>query len=341
MWKTDNVNIPDNRAIALKRLYSLERRYQRDGDFAQKYDAVVKEYIDLDHARLLATEELRKDSSRTCATEVVFGAAQRVLDWASMKFEDIGIDLARLATGNLPLELFPPSQLRSVLKEIRASLAMAWAPTPALQNGNRLLQAFNTDPYPHFWRQGGIGKHLLRLRRPGYAHVRDGQVRFEGFFESRAAVVGIGEIPHGCSIQTDEWILQGSRRHSLSSTRKGNDFLPRLKGLNWAVATDAQEQGSRANLSLQASLEASFRRIGSSLVSAASFVKTNRALEEDDWERKKRASGYHTYLFELWGVGSAFFMASVAVFSIQWCHGRRGDSNIVDLRERHGRWRNS
>ncbi|KZS10201.1 Uncharacterized protein APZ42_025383 [Daphnia magna] len=68
MWKTDNVNLPDNGATALKRLYSLERRFQRDGDFAQEYDAVVKEYIGLDHARLLTTEELHS----TTKVRVVF-----------------------------------------------------------------------------------------------------------------------------------------------------------------------------------------------------------------------------------------------------------------------------
>ncbi|KAK4027324.1 hypothetical protein OUZ56_016334 [Daphnia magna] len=126
-------------------------------------------------------------------------------------------------------------------------------------------------------------------------------------------LVGIVEIPHGCSTQTDEWFLQASRRHLLSPTRKGKNFLPRLKGVNWALA--------------------SLRRIGSSLVSAASSRKTILALEEDDWEREKRASGHHTYPFELWGVGAAFFMVSVSVFSIQCCRGRRGGANIADLRE--------
>ncbi|KAK4028252.1 hypothetical protein OUZ56_017532 [Daphnia magna] len=48
----------------------------------------------------------------------------------------------------------------------------------------------------------------------------------------------------------------------------------------------------------------------------------------------KRAAEHHTYPLELWGVGAALFMASVAVFSIQWCRGRKGDVNRADLRER-------
>ncbi|KAK4021514.1 hypothetical protein OUZ56_003429 [Daphnia magna] len=54
----------------------------------------------------------------------------------------------------------------------------------------------------------------------------------------------------------------------------------------------------------------------------------------DDSEREKQAAEHHTYPFELWGVGAALFMASVAVFSIQWCRGRKGDVNRADLRER-------
>ncbi|XP_045031668.1 trafficking protein particle complex subunit 13 isoform X1 [Daphnia magna] len=49
----------------MKRLYSLERRFNRDEDFTRKYDTVVKEYIGLDHARLLTTEQLWKESSKT------------------------------------------------------------------------------------------------------------------------------------------------------------------------------------------------------------------------------------------------------------------------------------
>ncbi|KZS01254.1 Uncharacterized protein APZ42_002141, partial [Daphnia magna] len=295
-------------------------------------------------------------------------------------------------TVNLPPELFPTTQLRSVLKEIRASLAMGWALTPALQNvfsseGNvglhyALIPAFlagrassvcpprkaiyrenfkktcvmalflqDTDkkktecdhvvvewrgPEAIYlghrrWAVSMNNRRSLVMECPQQTDSRDSS-------RAELPLVGIDEIPHGCSIQTDEWILQASRQQSLSSTRKGNDFVPRLKGVNWAVATDAQKQenmtgGKSTNSSLQASLEASLKRIGGSLTNAASFGKTIRALEVDDSEREKRAAEHHTYPFELWGVGAALFMASVAVFSIQWCRGRKGDVNMADLRE--------
>jgi hypothetical protein len=53
-----------------------------------------------------------------------------------MTLEDFGLGLAMLAVGKLPPELFPPSQLRKVLKEIRSRLNAGWGLTPALQAGN-------------------------------------------------------------------------------------------------------------------------------------------------------------------------------------------------------------
>ncbi|KAK4006371.1 hypothetical protein OUZ56_011524 [Daphnia magna] len=53
-----------------------------------------------------------------------------------MTVDDISIGLALLASGRLPPEMFPPAQLRTVLSEIRSSLASGWALTPALQRGD-------------------------------------------------------------------------------------------------------------------------------------------------------------------------------------------------------------
>ncbi|XP_057376227.1 uncharacterized protein LOC130697337 [Daphnia carinata] len=71
MWKADEVDLPNNRAAALKRLYALERRFHRDEEFAHKYDAVVKEYIGLKHARLLTTQEAQTESTKTCLLGVL------------------------------------------------------------------------------------------------------------------------------------------------------------------------------------------------------------------------------------------------------------------------------
>ena len=65
MWKNDNVKLPNNRQVALKRLFSLERRFSRDAEFAKKYDAVVQEYVSLGHARLLSAAEAKSETSKT------------------------------------------------------------------------------------------------------------------------------------------------------------------------------------------------------------------------------------------------------------------------------------
>ncbi len=62
--------------------------------------------------------------------------AQQTMDWVRMTLEDVRVSLALLATGKLPPELFPPSQLRIVLKDIRSRLTTGWDLTPALQTGD-------------------------------------------------------------------------------------------------------------------------------------------------------------------------------------------------------------
>jgi hypothetical protein len=65
MWKNDNVVLPNNRQVALKRLYALEKRFARDADFAKKYDAVVQEYVNLGHARRLSADEAKSETHKT------------------------------------------------------------------------------------------------------------------------------------------------------------------------------------------------------------------------------------------------------------------------------------
>jgi hypothetical protein len=47
--------------------------------------------------------------------------------------------------------------------------------------------------------------------------------------------IGIVEIPAGCAIQTDEWILQTSRI-TVFSARNDSALIPQLRGVNWALA---------------------------------------------------------------------------------------------------------
>ena len=65
MWKSDQVRLPDNRKVALRRLFSQERRFENDPEYARKYNAVIEEYINLGHARYLSKEEAERRSDKT------------------------------------------------------------------------------------------------------------------------------------------------------------------------------------------------------------------------------------------------------------------------------------
>lgn len=53
----------NSREIAIKRLKSLERKFAKDKVFKEKYTAVIKEYIQLDHMTLVPTPEESKENS--------------------------------------------------------------------------------------------------------------------------------------------------------------------------------------------------------------------------------------------------------------------------------------
>ncbi|XP_057366727.1 uncharacterized protein LOC130687571 [Daphnia carinata] len=65
MWKVDNPELPDNRSMALSRLFQIERRFKRDPSYAKRYNDVIQEYINLGHARLLSTEEAKRRTPKT------------------------------------------------------------------------------------------------------------------------------------------------------------------------------------------------------------------------------------------------------------------------------------
>jgi len=65
MWKSEQVRLPDNRKVALRRLFSQERRFENDPEYARKYNAVIEEYINLGHARYLSKEEAERRSDKT------------------------------------------------------------------------------------------------------------------------------------------------------------------------------------------------------------------------------------------------------------------------------------
>lgn len=65
-----------------------------------------------------------------------FKSIDTALNFVEQYTNNLDIGLASIADGKLPFCLFPPSQLRIVLNEIRKNLPMGWALTPILENAN-------------------------------------------------------------------------------------------------------------------------------------------------------------------------------------------------------------
>ena len=57
MWKSKDVKLPDNRSDAMRQFLALERRFQRNPEYAEKYHKAISEYISLGHARKLNEDE--------------------------------------------------------------------------------------------------------------------------------------------------------------------------------------------------------------------------------------------------------------------------------------------
>ena len=58
LWREDDVEFPDNRKMAEKRLRSTERRLERDDVLAEKYCSIIDGYVSKGYARKLSPEEV-------------------------------------------------------------------------------------------------------------------------------------------------------------------------------------------------------------------------------------------------------------------------------------------
>ena len=64
-WKSNVPHLPANRKMAINRLESLEKKFQKNLDFAKLYHDQTEEYITLGHARQLTKEEAKCNSKIT------------------------------------------------------------------------------------------------------------------------------------------------------------------------------------------------------------------------------------------------------------------------------------
>ncbi len=94
LWATDSPKIPNNRPIAMQRLFANESRFERDPAYAAHYSKIINEYITLGFARKLQHSELLQgpeglihylihfgitNPNKPGHLRVVFNAAQKYL----------------------------------------------------------------------------------------------------------------------------------------------------------------------------------------------------------------------------------------------------------------------
>ena len=56
LWKENQPSLPFNKSVALSRFSSLEKKFERDPEFANKYKETINEYINKGHAVRLTQE---------------------------------------------------------------------------------------------------------------------------------------------------------------------------------------------------------------------------------------------------------------------------------------------
>ena len=60
LWKEDHPKLPNNKELALQRLYSVEKKLQKSPELGKKYSNAIKEYIDKGYAIKLSEREANK-----------------------------------------------------------------------------------------------------------------------------------------------------------------------------------------------------------------------------------------------------------------------------------------
>ena len=61
-WKHNNVTLPNNRQMALRRIIHFQKRFLKDSNFYKQYEAKIKEYVINGHARKIPDDNLQPGS---------------------------------------------------------------------------------------------------------------------------------------------------------------------------------------------------------------------------------------------------------------------------------------
>lgn len=98
LWARENFVIPDNRPAALQRLFSNERRFEKDPTYAARYSQIMNEYVEMGFARKLKVSELNGPEGQTNYL-VHFGVVNpnkpeklRVVFHAALKYKGVSLN---------------------------------------------------------------------------------------------------------------------------------------------------------------------------------------------------------------------------------------------------------
>ena len=165
LWKEDNVVLPNNKPLAVSRLYNLEKKFGKDQKIKQMYTETMNDYIAECYARQLSKCEVKSTSPKTNylphhgvasinklnRLRVVFDAAatnsgtslnQNLLKEPDFLSNLIG-ELMRFREGQFAIMGDIESMFHqvNVLKEDADSLRLLWHTKPSLPINEYIMQA--------------------------------------------------------------------------------------------------------------------------------------------------------------------------------------------------------
>ncbi|XP_074035219.1 uncharacterized protein [Leptinotarsa decemlineata] len=65
LWKKENIDLPESRATALNRLFTVEKKMQKDQHFGEQYSKKIENFVEKGYAKVLTCEEAAVTSHKT------------------------------------------------------------------------------------------------------------------------------------------------------------------------------------------------------------------------------------------------------------------------------------
>lgn len=128
--------LSEQASLVNETLWELQEHATAISQLGRNQEILEKELNRWKQALTNNLADLERQMALNLRIDDAFDSARRVLGWAQQTLDDLGVGLALLAAGKLPPEVFPPHQLKKILKEIQAALPQGWTLSPLLDEGN-------------------------------------------------------------------------------------------------------------------------------------------------------------------------------------------------------------